>query len=102
MSGLSPEFRAELEPLLARLADATGRPGFEPEADPASHKVRLQDNRILVPIRYEVHWRRFRTMPTELVRDVAYAAWRQKGEGDEADWQALAESFVRDHLMWSD
>lgn len=82
------------------LAAALGRSRFELELDPRAHAVRLREPHVLVPVRYEVHWRRFHTLPTDLVRDAAYLAKRASPDRpDEADCQAFSQWFLREHVL---
>lgn len=99
MNDLSPEFRSTLRDLFVPLARALQHAEYDVRLDPAGHRGRLDEDLILVPVRYEVHWRRFRTIPTELVRDVVFEAHRRSGRGDEADWMVAAEAYVRDHVL---
>lgn len=103
MPDLSPEFRQRLDPLLGALAQSLGHNPYELRLDPAGHRVRLDGEILWIPVRYEVHWRRFHAVPTELVREAAYWAKRLgHGAADEADCEAFAEAFLRDNLLWSE
>lgn len=102
MDELSDAFRRRLEPLFAALASELGRRPFRIRLDATAHAVRLAGDEVQVPVRFEVHWRRFGTVPTDLVRDAAYAACRGQPKADEADCQAFAEVFLRDHVLRAD
>lgn len=100
MSGLSPAFRDELVPLFDALAAAVGLPALEPRMSRDSYSVKVAAGQVLVPVRFEVHWRRFEKVPTDLVRDAAYAARRSTMDPfDEADCQTFAQVFLRDHVL---
>ncbi len=98
MTDLSPEFHRELEALVAELVRRLGMPPPRLQADAEAHGLRFRADEIRVPVRYEIHWRRFRSLPTELARDLAHAAGRAQGY-DEVDAQAFAETFVRDVVL---
>ena len=103
MAELSPEFRDALAPLLAALGAATGRAPLRPFLG-GEHAVKLEGDALRVPVRFELHWRRFRTLPTDLLREAAFQARRAQrvpGE-DEADWTVFAEAFVRDEVLSHD
>lgn len=103
LSDFSPEFRAELEAIFADLATELETEPYEVVLDPDVQAVIFDGRRILVPRRFEAHWRRFRTVPTDLVRDAAYlAALRAAPLMDDADRQVMTEAFVRDRLLSHD
>ena len=65
-----------------------------------AYAVRVAPPEVFVPVRFEVHWRRFGTVPTDLMRDAALAARRMaRPTEDEADRVLFAELFVRDHVL---
>lgn len=100
MPELSPDFHRELQRLLDELRRVVDAPVLEPRLDDGTHRLRIQAGTVRVPVRYEVHWRRFRTLPTELVRDLAFAVVRWvRPEEDEADAQVFAEAFLRDAVL---
>lgn len=76
---------------------------FELALDAAARRVRVAGARVSIPVRYEIHWRRFQTIATELLRDAAFEASRvNQPELDEADRVVFAEVFVRDRLLSGD
>ena len=100
MPGLSPEFVQRLDPILADLGRRLGIPALHAEFDPTTDRVRVQGETVRVPAKHEIHWRRFQTLPTDLVREAAYALARRSQ--DEADAHAFAEAFLRDAVLWTD
>lgn len=106
MSGsrLSPDFETAIGQLLSILAQALQRATpWVPVLDPAAARVRLVQDALRIPVRYELHWRRFGVVPTELAHEAAYAAHALVNpEGDEADRLTFAEVFVRDHVLASE
>lgn len=96
---------AELPAVLAGPLEVLSRelrlPPLKAVVDASAHRARLREHTLQVPVKYEVHWRRFRTLPLELIREAAYLAKQQQSlpVPDEADCRAFAEVFVRDHVL---
>lgn len=102
MTPLSPDFQARLDEVFQSLGSALARPAFRARLEERTHEARLEGDTVAVPVRFEVHWRRFGTVPTDLVRSAAYAAARATGRMDDADAQVFAEAFLRDHVLNAD
>lgn len=69
---------------------------------PGTLRAYLDKDLLIVPESYAKHFGRFGTIPTSLVRDMAYEAKKRelqskgkKGSGLEADAHAYAELFLR-------
>lgn len=100
MADLSAEFRTRLEEIFGNLSAALDLPPFQLKLAADSHVVRFHEGVLYIPVRYEVHWRQLRTVPTELVWDAAYDVRQRTGDGiDEALCSVFAETFVRDHVL---
>ena len=101
MAGADAELPAALAPALAALATALHREAFRASVVPTAYRVRVRGSEIEIPVQYEIHWRRFQTIPTQVVRDIAYLAKREASlpVPDDADCHAFAEVFVRDHVL---
>lgn len=103
MAELSLDFRRELERLLAILSEELGQPPYTVRLGPASLRVQLHGTTLLVPLAFEQHWRRFRTTPTDLIREAARLAREQADPDlDPADLEVFAEVFLRRHLLDAD
>jgi hypothetical protein len=98
VTGFTPEFEQALARIFALLGQELWHRDLVPVLDASAAAPRVQEGRVHVPVRFEVHWRRFQTLPTDLVRDAAYAAARQSGR-DEADAMVFAEVFLREHVL---
>ena len=97
----APRFLDDVERILSRLSHELGPGGHKIEITP-DRRTELRAGVVRVPESSLQHWLRFHTLPTMLVRDLAYLAKQASlaregwsGPGAEADAHAFAEQFLR-------
>lgn len=103
MDEVPAEFLRRLRPLLDALQRDLHGPPYTLVVEPGLRRVQLRDGRFHVPRADADHWSRFGTLPTSLVRDLAYhakrAALARAGVENqavvEADALTYAEVFLR-------